>query len=121
MLRRLVLLHVIELTVAPDIDRGTARSPRAAAWAPVPHGGASSVSPGGTAGGSAQATYLLVYQDEYVFPLLLQQWTVDLPWVAASYSPGKQELLKFLYHWDHLLSNCVAREMGATINPSSHA
>jgi hypothetical protein len=47
---------------------------------------------------SAQAAHLLVHQDEYVFPLLLQQRTVELAPAPAPSPFWKQELLKFLYH-----------------------
>ncbi|WP_285249551.1 hypothetical protein [Pseudarthrobacter sp. fls2-241-R2A-168] len=66
----------------------------------------------GQATESAQATHVLVQKDEYVFPLLLQERTVELP-AAAAFSPlGKQELLKFLYHCGHLLFELAGPQNG---------
>lgn len=67
---------------------------------------------------SAEAAHLLVHQDEDVFPPLLQEGAVELPPTAASSAFGTQELLKFLDHSGHPLSNWLARKMGATIKPS---
>jgi hypothetical protein len=64
------------------------------------------------AGGSAQTGHLLVHQDEYVFPLLLQQRTVELASAPASSPFGKQELLKLLYHCGHLLIELLGPHNG---------